>query len=284
MAVRARTFVRNLRAAAWLGWQVESNWTDPFLFAVYSLAKPLATALILVAIYRVVVGGTTGEPRFAWMYVGNAFYVFVPLVLVGVSWTIVEDRENYQILKYVYISPISLFTYLAGRALTKFVLASLSSTILLVVGALFLKVRYHTDVAHALYGLAAFGLGVIGLFGLGLLLAGAALVFARHSVNLNEGVAAVLYLLCGAIFPIDLLPAPVRSVSLGIPVTWWLEAMRRSWLGTGGSGMLGELHALQVGAGLLLTAGAWYAFGAWSYRRLERRAKRLGLLDQTTAF
>ena len=25
---------RRFRAAAWLGWQVESNWTDPFLFTL----------------------------------------------------------------------------------------------------------------------------------------------------------------------------------------------------------------------------------------------------------
>ncbi len=37
----ARTW-RSFRTAAWLGWQIESNWADPFLFAVYSIVKPLA--------------------------------------------------------------------------------------------------------------------------------------------------------------------------------------------------------------------------------------------------
>ena len=39
-----QTFTRSFRMAAWLGWQIESNWTDPFLFAVYSIVKPLAGA------------------------------------------------------------------------------------------------------------------------------------------------------------------------------------------------------------------------------------------------
>ena len=26
---------RSFRMATWLGWQIESNWTDPFLFAIY---------------------------------------------------------------------------------------------------------------------------------------------------------------------------------------------------------------------------------------------------------
>ena len=40
---------RSFRTAARLGWQMEANWTDPFLFFIYSVAKPLAAALILVA-------------------------------------------------------------------------------------------------------------------------------------------------------------------------------------------------------------------------------------------
>ena len=32
---------RSFRTAIGLGWAIESNWSDPFLFAVYTLAKPL---------------------------------------------------------------------------------------------------------------------------------------------------------------------------------------------------------------------------------------------------
>ena len=39
---------REFRTAARLGWQIEANWTDPVLFFIYSVAKPVASALILV--------------------------------------------------------------------------------------------------------------------------------------------------------------------------------------------------------------------------------------------
>ena len=48
---------RSLKAATWLGWQIESNWTDPFLFAVYSIVKPLTSAGILVVMYAIVTRG-----------------------------------------------------------------------------------------------------------------------------------------------------------------------------------------------------------------------------------
>src|SRR6185436_4732234 len=36
-----------IAASAWLGWQIDANWADPFTFLVFSIAKPLATSLIL---------------------------------------------------------------------------------------------------------------------------------------------------------------------------------------------------------------------------------------------
>src|SRR5690606_118809 len=56
-----RDKLQTFRTAAWLGWQAESNWTDPLLFAVYSLVKPLAAAMILVVIYRIVGSETRSE-------------------------------------------------------------------------------------------------------------------------------------------------------------------------------------------------------------------------------
>ena len=41
-----------------LGWQMEANWTDPFLFFIYSVAKPVSAALILVVMLDIVSGGT----------------------------------------------------------------------------------------------------------------------------------------------------------------------------------------------------------------------------------
>jgi len=280
----ARTWIRHFRSAAWLGWQVESNWADPYIFAVYALARPLALSLILVAIYSVVSGGALHGDRFAWIYVGNAFFVFVPLMLVGVAWTITEDREQFQILKYIYASPIGLFTYLAGRAVTKFVTATMSCIAILLLGGLVLGVHYHTTPMLALAGMVGFVFGVIGTFGMGLLLAGAGLVFARQAVNLNEGAAGVLYLVCGAVFPVDTLPGFTRYVGFLFPLTWWLEGMRRSWLGVRAAGMVGEIPDAVIFAVLAVSAVAWYAFGAWTYRTLEHRAKQQGLLDRTTAF
>src|SRR5688500_19329839 len=115
---------RSFRMATWLGWQVESNWTDPFLFAIYVIIKPLATAAILVVMYSVITGGDYNSPLFPYIYLGNAFYIYVGAVMSGVSWAVIDDREHYKTLNYMYISPINIPFYLLGRRVSCFFIAS----------------------------------------------------------------------------------------------------------------------------------------------------------------
>ena len=67
---------RSFATAVRLGWQMEANWTDPLLFFIYSVAKPLASALILVVMLDVISGGAKPEYR-AFVVVGSALWSFV---------------------------------------------------------------------------------------------------------------------------------------------------------------------------------------------------------------
>ena len=130
----------------------------------------------------------------------------------------------------------------------------------------------------------ALPLGLLACVYLGFLIAGWGLVLPRIAMTVNEGVAAALYLLCGVIFPIDLLPRGLAELSLALPFTWWYEALRRFVLGEGASG---RLAAFPDGVLLGVLAATTVAFGLisrWGYFALERRARRLGRLDQTTLF
>ena len=75
----------SLRTAAWLGWQIESNWASPALFALYSIIKPLTSAAILVVMFGMVTQGNFASPAFSYMYIGNAFYMYVGAVMAGMA-------------------------------------------------------------------------------------------------------------------------------------------------------------------------------------------------------
>ena len=110
------------------------------------------------------------------------------------------------------------------------------------------------------------------------------MVVPRAAFAVNDGVVVALTLLCGVIFPLDLLPRALQNVALALPFTWWYEALRRFLLGRGASA---RLDAWSDGAllGALAVSTVVFAVAAHlGYLALERRARRLGRLDQTTVF
>ena len=66
---------------------------------------------------------------------------------------------------------------------------------------------------------------------MGLALASVVLTIAHGSWLVGEAVAGALYLFCGAVFPLDVLPAWLRPVGYLMPVTYWLELVRRALVG-----------------------------------------------------
>ena len=277
---------RSFRSAAWLGWQIESNWTQPALFALYSIVRPLSLAGILVVIYATVRRGDFDSPTFACMYVGNAFYLYVGAVMSGMAYAVVDDRERYQTLKSIYVAPIDVPWYLAGRGTARFVTGSASVLITLCFGVIFLGVPIDPFSVNWLLFAVALTLGVAMLAALGLLLASVILLLPHQSFSVGDAVAGSLYLFSGAIFPLEVLPAVLRPIGLAMPVTYWLELLRRSLLGpiSGAFPTLSHVTTLQLLALLTtLTAGLWVLAGV-TFRHCDQLARERGLLDRTTGY
>src|SRR5256885_2541665 len=224
---------RTLRVGYWLGWQIESNWTDPLLFFIYSIARPLGGVLILVFMYHVV-AGAGGAAMLGFFVVGTACWPFVVRGMMGTAYSLISDREHWRTLRYVYISPISLRAYLVGRALAQATSAVAAAAVTLVFGRWVLGVPMHLATINAPYTAAAFALGIASVIALGLLVVSAAVLISSEAWRMPEGVGAALYLVCGAIFPVTVLPPILQALSAAIPLTWWLEAMRRGLLGPAG--------------------------------------------------
>lgn len=121
--------------------------------------------------------------------------------------------------------------YLAGRGAAQFVASAAGVAITLGVGVLLLGLRL--DAARVDYPLAAVGLvlGALNAIALGVAVAAVSLCVARHSWSMAESVAAGFHILCGAIFPLEVLPGPLQAAGLALPLTYWLELMRRALAG-----------------------------------------------------
>ncbi len=275
---------RAFAPATWLGWQIDSNWTDLFTFSIFTLVRPMAGALIVVVMYLVATKTNTRTELFAQMYVGNGFYTYLGAVLYGMSWVIHEDREHYEVIRYIYISTFHLYWYLLGRAVAKFVVATLSVLILLTVGRLFLGLQLTLATVNWPYFLAAFLLGIASATGLGLALAGAMMITARQAEMASEVVSGIFYLACGFLFPIDILPPWAQAIARWIPFTYWNEGIKRGLFGHGSSAVLGTLSNGDVMAWLLVSTLLCVGLSFMAFFGAESLAKRRGLIDQLTSY
>ncbi|MEO6579235.1 MAG: ABC transporter permease [Candidatus Limnocylindria bacterium] len=280
-AVRGITLAdswRSFRTAIGLGWAIEANWSDPFLFAVYTMAKPLAAAMILVVMFQVITQGQSVE-FLQFLIVGSALWNVVFGVMGGLVQSILEDRERYRMMKYVVVTPSSLFPVLLGRSVARIAASLVAVVLTLAVGVVFLGVELRPDL---LLLVPATLLGVTAVVALGVFMAGWCLQLRQEAWSYPEAIAGALYLVSGAIFPIDVLPGFLHPIALASPTTWWLEASRRGLVGHGAPGMLEGLGDGQVLLFLVVSTAIVIPLALAAFRWFMRRAREAGLLDMTT--
>jgi ABC-2 type transport system permease protein len=269
---------RSFRTAIGLGWAIEANWSDPFLFAVYTMAKPLAAAGILVVMFQVITQGR--NPEFLqFLIVGSALWNVVYGVMAGLVQSILEDRERYRMIKYVVVTPTSLFPFLLGRSLARVIVSFVAVVLTMVVGVVFLGVDLRPN---PLYLVAATVIGVTAVIALGLFMAGWCLQLRQEAWSYPEAIAGALYLVSGAIFPVDILPAFLHPIAYASPTTWWLEASRRGLLGHGSPGALGELSDGTVMLFLVVSTTIVIPLALAAFGWFMQRARQAGLLDMVT--
>ena len=89
-------FLRTVRWALWLGWQVESNWTRPWLFALYVVVKPMTGTLLFVCMFEAALSANpeASTGLLAFTFVGNALYMFAGAIGFSMSAALVTDRER----------------------------------------------------------------------------------------------------------------------------------------------------------------------------------------------
>jgi ABC-2 type transport system permease protein len=273
--------VRALAAGARLGWAIESNWSDPFLFAIYSIIKPLGAALILVAIVWAISGGS--QPgAIAFLIVGSASWAYVGGGILGLVGAILDDRERYRMLKYVAVSQAPFLAFLIGRSAAQLVIATAGFLVTIGVGVLFLGVRIDPSVVNWAVLAASMAGGLVGVMAIGIAMAGYCLQLRQEAWSYPEALAGALYLVSGTIYPIDVLPGPLQAIALALPTTWWLEGTRRALLGAPTAGRLASFDDASVLLALLATTCVLTLAGWAVFRFFERRARERGLLDQTT--
>jgi ABC-2 type transport system permease protein len=276
------TILRAIKQAMWLGWKVETNWADPLVFAIYYLVRPVAGLLIVGFIFLVgsAVTGTVSPELFTYLFIGNSFFIYIIQIMMTMTMLIHEDRSHYEVLKHIYLAPGSLSWYIVGRALNGVMNASVSLLLSLGLGvAIFqlgLGIRIPIDWLATNWSLLALGLllGIICFMGMGFILCGINIMTSKVQFMLTEYVSGILYLFGGVVFVPSILPSWGQQISNALPVTYFLNVVRFSFLHQTGFDVQTNLVYLVV------TMIATVLIGMAVFRLAMFKARRDGLIDK----
>jgi ABC-2 type transport system permease protein len=285
--------IRHLRTALLLGWRVESNWTDPTLFLIYTVVKPIASMLLLVVMIGII-GGTSSAEMKTFVVIGSALWAMLVAGIAGPAWSVLEDRERYRMLKYLYVSPATFLVLLTGRGGARLAAGAMGTAVAFLFAVVFLGLR--VDLAAVNWPLLAVCLvmGLVPILALGILLAAVCLQTRQESWSYPDAFAGALFLVSGVVFPIAVLPNPIEVLGLANPVTWWLDGVRLAVVPEGPSSIGGpnSLWTAVTGSAApdaptvviaLFLTGAIVTLAATAiFRWSDRRARDQGLLDRTT--
>ena len=271
---------RSLIASARLAWAIEGNWAEPFFLLVYLIIRPLAFLGLFLAVLSI--GGALNPASIGFVVVGQAVFQIVGAAMQGPTHALLDDRERYRTIRYIFATPSSLLPVSIGRALVKALIAAISAVIVIGVGALIgMPMRVGGPDLPLL--LVVMTLGLASIVGLGVALGAVCVQLRNDAWGYPQAVAGSVFLLCGAIFPLDTLPRALQLIGAALPMTWWIEGVRRALLGTASPGLLGELSTpllllvLTVGTVLItLAAPRLFRIGI-------DRAREKGYLDRSTA-
>src|SRR4029453_4675322 len=141
----------------------------------------------------------------------------------GLAWTVLDDRERYRMLKYVYVSPSDFLVVLLGRGVARIAVGGMGALITLGVGVAVLGVPFDiTRVDWPLF-VVVMAMGLAAIIAIGVMLAAICLQTRQESWSYPEAVGGALFLVSGAIFPILVLPSDVQAAAPLPPLGWWCQ-------------------------------------------------------------
>ncbi len=211
----------------------------------------------------------SGGDYFSFVLIGLAFSGYLSTALSSFTRTI-SNEQSEGTLEILLLSPTSIPTILICGATWNFLFISLKVALYLILG--WLVFGFDLTKINLLSTAAVLILTIISFSSLGILSASILLVFKRGD-PINWAMGGVSRLFGGVYFPVKVLPACLQKISFILPITYTLQAMRKSII-TGASlkELIPELSSLAIFCLI------FFPISIFSFKLALRKAKKHGSL------
>lgn len=187
-----------------------------FKFIIFLM--PLLYSTIAILIY----GNSSPEHIFQYVVLGSGFITLWSSIVFS-SASDVNREKYYGTLELLFTAPIPFWFTLAGKIIANTIGGFFS--MLISFFYLFIIYRVQVVIEHPLHFILAylFVLGSLSVFSFFLAMS---FTLSRQAYALMNMLEYPVYLICGFMFPISMLPDWVRPLSWVLPPTWAIELLR----------------------------------------------------------
>jgi ABC-2 type transport system permease protein len=252
---------------------VKRYWSWELVWLTYSIANSLSVSYIGLGMERIS-GAKNIDGRYLVLYlvIGTLVWRYLSLIFYWITDLIGIERWEGTI-EYTLMAPIRRVTHMAGQTTFAVVYSLLFTAVILVVTA----ALFHIDLSRAnLWGGTLMLLsGSLSFIGVGVMGSILPLLFPERGAQMTHVIIALLLLVSGVYYPVDVLPVALQRMAVFSPATYVLDGTRRAFL----EGLPTAQLWPYIWPTLLMGVLAIPA-GLWVFAQAERYAKRTGKLHR----
>src|SRR5438132_7849411 len=188
----------------------KSYWAWEIVWLVYNIVNAMPVTYIGAAAQLITKSKVNTDYLIMYLLIGTSVWSYLSVTFEGVTDMITIERWEGTI-EHTFMAPISRFTHLIGSCWYAIAHGILFTFVqLLVVGAFF-----HLDLSHTNYLTAVYMLliGSVSFIGFGIGAAVLPLLYTERGSQMSYIVRAILLLVSGVYYPVDVLPAWMQPLA-----------------------------------------------------------------------
>jgi ABC-2 type transport system permease protein len=252
---------------------VKRYWSWELVWMTYSIANSLSVSYIGMGMERMS-GSANVDGRFLVLYlvIGTLVWRYLSSIFYWITDVISIERWEGTI-EYTLMAPIRRITHMAGQTLFAVVYSMFFTGVILVVTVAMFDIDMSK--ANLLGGTLMLIAGSLSFIGVGVMGSVLPLLFPERGSQMTHVIIALLLLVSGVYYPVEVLPQALQAMAVLSPATYVLDGVRRA--------LLEGLPTLQLWPYIwptLIMGLVAIPAGLWVFGQAEKYAKRTGKLHR----
>jgi ABC-2 type transport system permease protein len=243
------------------------------VWLVYSIANSLSVSYIGVGMEQLS-GGQIVDGTYLVLYlvVGTLVWRYLSMIFYWITDIIGIERWEGTI-EYTLMAPVRRITHMAGQTFFAVIYSLIFTGIILAVTVVLFEIDLTT--ANMFGGTLMLLVGSLSFIGVGIMGSVLPLLFPERGSQMTHVIIAVLLLVSGVYYPVDVLPELLQKLAVFSPATYVLDGTRLALLeGTSTKDLWPYIWPTLIMGFIAIPIGLW-VFGL-----AERYAKRVGKLHR----